>query len=154
MKITDSINFFLGGVVAALSYVFGDHWVLFAIFIFFNFADWITGWAKSRIFHKENSMKGLTGIIKKMGYWLMVFLAFALSYWFVEIGKLLGKDFSITTMIGWFVLASLTVNEFRSILENFVQMGYKVPHVLIKGLEVADKAFNADEEEEVMPDGK
>lgn len=144
MKVTDGINFILGGIVAAFSYVFGDHWILFAIFLFFNVGDWITGWMKSRLAKKENSVKGWTGIVKKLGYWLMVFLAFALGYWFIAMGQLIGKDFSITMFVGWFVLASLTVNEFRSILENFVEAGYQVPQVLVKGLEIADKIASED----------
>ena len=146
MKPTDSINFILGGIVAALSYIFGEHWTLFAIFLLFNFADWITGWMKSRLAGKENSVAGLKGVMKKLGYWLMIFLAFAAGYWFISMGQLLGIDLQITKLLGWFVLASLTVNEFRSILENFVQAGFNVPQVLIKGLEVADKAFNKEGE--------
>ena len=144
MKVTDSVNFILGGIVAALSYIFGEHWTLFAIFLLFNIVDWLTGWLKSKLANKENSMKGLTGVMKKLGYWLMIFLAFAAGYWFISMGQLLGIDLQITKLIGWFVLASLTVNEFRSILENFVEAGFNVPQVLINGLEVADKAFNKD----------
>lgn len=144
MKVTDGINFILGGVIAAMSYVFGDHWVLFAVFLLFNMGDWITGWMKSRLAGKENSKSGLLGIVKKLGYWLMVFLGFALGYWFTAMGELVNKDFSPCMIIGWFVLASLTVNEFRSILENFVEAGYNVPKILVKGLEVANQIANDD----------
>ena len=147
MKVTDSINFILGGLVAAMTYIFGDHWVLFAIFLLFNTADWITGWMKSRLAGKENSVKGFTGILKKLGYWLMIFMGFALGYWFIAMGTLIGKDFTPCLFIGWFVLASLTVNEFRSILENFVEAGYEVPQILVKGLEVAQKVANEDHPE-------
>ena len=147
MKVTDGINFILGGIIAAMTYIFGEHWTLFAIFLLFNVIDWITGWMKSRLAGKENSQKGFTGVMKKLGYWLMIFLAFAAGYWFISMGNLLGIDLQITKLLGWFVLASLTVNEFRSILENFVEAGFNVPQVLIKGLEVADKAFNKEGEE-------
>lgn len=147
MKVTDGINFLLGGIVAALTYIFGEHWTLFAIFLLFNVADWITGWMKSRLAGKENSVAGLTGVMKKLGYWLMIFLAFAAGYWFISMGELLGINLQITRLLGWFVLASLTVNEFRSILENFVEAGFNVPQVLIKGLEVADNAFNKGEKD-------
>ena len=40
------------------------------------------------------------------------------------------------------------INEIRSIVENLVKAGYDVPKVLIKGLEVADKVVNKDQEEE------
>lgn len=57
----------------------------------------------------------------------------------------IGVDLTLTTLLGWFVLASLTVNEARSIIENFVEAGYDVPKILIKGLEVADKKINQEE---------
>lgn len=148
-RVTDAINFILGGIIAALTYIFGENWALFAIFLFFNCADWMTGWLKSRINGKENSKKGLTGVAKKLGYWLMIFLAFAAGYWFIAIGQLLGIDLHVTRLLGWFVLASLTVNELRSILENFVEAGYDVPKILIKGLEIANKTFNEQKEGDV-----
>ena len=40
------------------------------------------------------------------------------------------------------------MNEIRSICENFVEAGYNVPTILIKGLEVADKVVNQDTEKE------
>lgn len=45
-------------------------------------------------------------------------------------------------MLGWFVLASLAINEIRSIIENIVECGYKVPQILIKGLDIANKVIN------------
>lgn len=147
MNWMDSYNAIVGSIVAVLSFVFGEHWILFAIFLLFNVADWITGWMKSRIAGKENSVKGWKGVLKKLGYWLMILVAFAASAVFIEIGNTLGMDLGITTLLGYFVLASLLVNELRSILENFVEAGYNVPNVLIKGLEVADKVVNQEENE-------
>ena len=51
-------------------------------------------------------------------------------------------------MIGWFVLGSLIINETRSILENLIEAGCKVPKALMKGLEVAETAFD-DEDEQI-----
>ena len=138
MNYMDTYNAIVGGIVAVLSFVFGEHWILFAIFLLFNVADWLTGWMKSRMAGKENSMKGWQGVLKKLGYWLMILVAFAASAVFIEIGNTLGMDLGVTTLLGYFVLASLLVNELRSILENFVEAGYNVPTVLVKGLEVAD----------------
>lgn len=50
-------------------------------------------------------------------------------------------------MLGWFVLASLAINEIRSIIENIVEFGYKVPQILIKGLDIANKAINKKEDD-------
>ena len=144
MKVIDTYNAIVGSIVAVLSYIFGEHWILFALFLAFNLADWITGWMKSRIAHKENSKAGGKGVLKKLGYWIMIAVAFGASAVFVEIGKTIGVDLGITTLLGWFVLASLLVNEIRSICENFVEAGYNVPQILIRGLEVADKAINKE----------
>lgn len=146
MPIIDTYNAIVGTAVAVLSYILGEHWILFVAFLLLNVADWLTGWMKSRINQKENSVKGWQGVLKKLGYWLMVMVAFGASAVFIEIGKAIGVDLGITTLLGWFVLASLLVNEIRSICENFVEAGYHVPVILIKGLEVADKIVNQDSE--------
>lgn len=145
MKVIDTYNAIVGGIVAVLSYIFGEHWILFALLLAFNVADWITGWMKSRIAGKENSQAGWKGVLKKLGYWLMIMVSFGASAVFVEVGKVLSIDLQITVLLGWFVLASLLVNEIRSICENFVEAGFDVPEILIKGLEVADQAINREE---------
>lgn len=78
----------------------------------------------------------------------MVAVAFGASAVFIEIGQTIGIDLGVTTLLGWFVLASLLINEIRSILENFVEAGFKVPKILVNGLEVADKIVNKDSEED------
>ena len=146
--IIDGYNAVAGAVVAVLSYVLGEHWILFVAFLALNFADWITGWMKSRLAGKENSVKGWQGVLKKLGYWLMVLVAFGAGAVFIEIGDSIGVDLGVTTLLGWFVLASLIINEVRSILENFVEAGFKVPAILVSGLKVADKIVNQESEEE------
>lgn len=141
-NVIDAYNAVVGAIVAILSYVLGEHWILFAGFLLLNVADWITGWMKSRMIGKENSVAGWKGALKKLGYWLMIAVAFGSGAVFIEIGKVIGVDLGVTTLLGWFVLASLLINEIRSIVENFVEAGFDVPVVLIKGLEVADKAVN------------
>lgn len=147
-KIIDTYNAIAGTIVAVLSYILGEHWWLFLAFALLNIADWLSGWMKSRIAGKENSAAGWKGVLKKLGYWLMVMVAFGASVIFIEIGEVIGIDLKITTLLGWFVLASLIINEIRSIIENFVEAGFNVPIILIKGLEVADKAINKEEKEE------
>lgn len=146
--IIDGYNAITGAVVAVLSYILGEHWLLFVAFLALNVADWLTGWMKSRMTGKENSVKGWRGVLKKLGYWIMIMVAFGAGAVFIEIGRSIGVDLGVTTLLGWFVLASLIINEIRSILENFVEAGYNVPGILISGLKVADKIVNAESEEE------
>ena len=142
---TDTYNFVVGMVVTIMTAVFGVYWYIFAAYMFFNIADWLTGWYKSRKNKKESSSVGLKGALKKLGYWIIIAVAFLMSTVFVHLGKdILGINLDFLMMIGWFTLACLMVNEVRSILENLVESGYNIPVVLINGLEIADKMINKE----------
>lgn len=136
-------------MVALLSAIFGVYWYIFAGYFILNVFDWLTGWYRSRKKRKESSSAGLKGILKKTGYWVVVAVAFLVSYVLVHLGSdVLHMDLDFLMMVGWFTLACLVVNEARSILENLVECGYDVPAVLVDGLKVADKMLNKDAEEE------
>lgn len=140
--LTNKINLILGGIAALLSYIFGEHWILFMFFLLLNFGDYLTRWLAARLTGTENSKAGWVGVLKKLGYWVMIALGFGMGAIFIEIGNTIGINLEVTTFIGWFVLATLIINEIRSILENLVEAGYNVPVILIKGLEVANKAID------------
>lgn len=140
--LTNKINLIVGAITALMSYLLGEHWILFMFFLLLNFGDYLTRWLAARLTGTENSKAGWIGILKKLGYWVMIALGFGMSIIFIEIGNTIGINLEITTLIGWFVLATLITNEIRSILENLVEAGYKVPVILIKGLEVANKAID------------
>lgn len=140
--IINEYNAIVGCIIAIATYVFGEHWYLFAAYLALNVADMATGWLKSKLKKKESSVKGLQGLLKKSGYWVMIILSFGCSAIFIEIGKVIGVDLHITTLLGWFVLASLLINEIRSVIENLVEAGYKVPKILTNGLEVAEKVLD------------
>lgn len=144
---TDEYNMIAGAIVAGGTFLLGPHWWIFALFLMFNVIDWITGWMKSRLAGVENSQAGLKGVIKKFGYWLMIVVSFAMSTTLIGIGDVIGIDLHVTSLLGWFVLASLTVNELRSILENFVEAGYDLPEALVKGLSVAQETLEDDDPE-------
>lgn len=147
-RIVDTYNLFVGAAVALLSAVFGGYWYVFLAYLVLNVFDWLTGWYKSRKLKEESSKVGLIGIVKKLGYWVIIAVAFIVSSVFVAMGRdLLHIDLSFLTMIGWFTLALLLVNEVRSILENLVECGYNVPAILIKGLAVTEKLINKDSED-------
>ena len=148
MKVIDTYNAMVGAAVAVLSYILGEHWFLFVLFLLLNAIDWGTGWMKSRINNVENSKAGLKGVLKKLGYWLMIMVAFGASAAFVEVGKIINLDLGVTTLLGWFVLASLLDNEARSICENLVEMGVNVPTILVKGLQAANRVVNQEDDNE------
>lgn len=154
MKVIDTYNAIAGAAVAVLARIFGEHWILFAAFLLLNVADWVTGWMKSRVAHKENSVSGWKGVLKKLGYWLMILVAFVSSAVFIEVGSILKINLHVTTLLGWFVLASLLVNEIRSICENFIEAGFNVPMILRNGLEVAAQEVNKEKTNTMTEDEK
>lgn len=144
----DCYNSITGILVTLLSAAFGTYWYIFAAFILFNIFDWLTGWYKSRKMKTESSVVGLKGIIKKLGYWVIIAMAFLIADIFVLMGRdILNMNLDFLMLIGWFTLACLMVNEARSILENLVECGYEVPSVLIQGLAVTEKLLNQESEE-------
>lgn len=143
MKVIDNYNMTVGAVVAVLSSIFGVFWYLFSLFLLFNLLDWGTGWHKASKKKEESSKVGLAGLLKKLGYWVILIVAFSIPMAFESLGAQIGVDLSFLQLIGWFTLASLMVNEVRSILENLVEVGYNVPNVLVKGLAVTDKLINS-----------
>lgn len=142
-RILTKINLFWAAAVTVLSAIFGAFWWVFVVFAGLNVLDYITGVAKARYYHKENSMAGVKGIIKKLSYWVIIGIAFFISYAFTQLGAYIGVDFGLSVFIGWFVFISFIINEIRSILENFVEMDCTwIPVWFIKGLEVANDKIN------------
>ena len=147
MKFLDLYNGGIGAMVTLLIAVFGDYWYIFAAFIIFNIFDWMTGWYKSRRLKTESSVVGLQGILKKLGYLVIIAVAFLVANVFVHMGDdVLHMDLGFLMMVGWFTVACLMVNEVRSILENLVECGCDVPMVLIRGLAVTEKLIVNNEE--------
>ena len=140
----DTYNAVVGCIVTVLSAILGVYWYLFAGYLVLNILDWLTGWYKARRKKQESSYRGLQGIAKKTGYWVIILVAFLIPALFIHFCQdLLGIHLGFLVMLGWFTLATLLVNEFRSILENLVECGYEVPDFLIRGLAVTEKLIHA-----------
>ena len=99
-----------------------------------NILDYITGTIKSKITKKESSSKGLIGIIKKICYWILIVISFLISYLLIQLGNKININLEFIMLFGWFTLTCLIINESRSIIENLVEIGIKVPNFLINGL--------------------
>lgn len=136
--IIDSYNATVAAAVLVLSTLFGQFWYMFAAFLVFNILDYGTGLYKAKKLKQESSSVGLNGVIKKLLYWVLIMVAFICSSVLTAIGHdLLSLDLSFMHYMGWFVLASLMINEARSIVENIVEAGVQVPEFLTRGLKVA-----------------
>lgn len=142
MKEFDKVNVIYGLVATVGAAIFGQYWFLFAGFLFLNLVDYLTGLVKAKKLKKESSAVGAWGIFKKVGYWLVIGLAFFIAHSFVYMGEIIGVNLSFVVLFGWLTLASYLVNEIRSILENLVEMGVKVPGFLISGLDITKKLLD------------
>lgn len=151
--VVDKINFIGGVVIATLSWIFGEHWILFAGFLLLNTADWITGCYRAWVLHESSSEVGAKGAAKKVMYWLIIALAFGIAVLLVEAGRTIGVDLHFVEYFGWLTLAVYITNEFRSILENLVEAGVEVPSFLIKGLEVTKKLIDKKSEATIPTEG-
>ena len=139
MRLLRGNNIIIGTVLTYIITIFEQYGLIMFTFLIFNVLDWMTGTMKARLLGKESSIDGLKGVCKKLGYWVLILVAFLVGENFILIGNNLGIDLSIADYIGWTTLAMLVVNEARSIIENLVQMDVYVPEVLVKGLEVAQE---------------
>lgn len=150
LKVYNEMSAIVSTIVTLLTSTFGTQWMLFAGYFLLNIVDYITGVAKAKKLKKESSQIGISGVMKKVCYWILIAITFILSYMIAEILKNVNLEISLNFVMffGWFTLACLAINEVRSILENFVEMGIGVPKILIKGLEIAqDKLGDVIEKE-------
>lgn len=130
-------------MVSILIKVFGNYWFLFISYMLFNILDWITGSLKAVKLKELSSYLGIKGLIKKLGYWVVIGIAFSFSSMFVIIGeKILNINLSIMYSLGWFTFVLLMVNEATSILENLVALHVKVPNILLKSLKATDNMLD------------
>lgn len=107
------VNYFLGGFDSSIKAL------LIVILI-----DYITGICKAIINKNVSSIIGLKGIIKKVGYLLIVGLAGILD-------KIMGNTMAIRNLVIYFFVA----NEGISIVENWGGMGLPLPKKLIAVLQ-------------------
>lgn len=137
-KVTNSISI----ICTTFTSILGVEWTLFVGFLILNIFDYITGTIKSKIKKEENSSKGLIGIVKKICYWILIGISFLIAYLLVQLGNKLNINIEFIMLLGWFTLACLIINEARSIIENFIEIGIKVPMFLKKGLETYENIIN------------
>ena len=147
MKFFNIVNSIFSAIIVGISELFSGQRVLFLGYLILNVVDFITGTIKARMNKLESSSKGLIGIIKKIGYWILILITFLASYMLANIGDMINIDIDFVILFGWFTLGCLIINEFRSILENLSELGIKLPDFLIKGLETIQHIIEKETEE-------
>lgn len=118
------INFITGTLATALVYFLGGWDIALQTLLIVIVLDYITGICKAIYNKKINSSVGLKGIMKKIGYLIIVAVA-------VILDNITGNTGAIRTLVIYFFVA----NEGISILENWGGMGLPLPQKLTDTLE-------------------
>lgn len=118
------ISFITGTLATALVYFLGGWDIALQILLTVIVLDYITGVCKAIYNKKMNSKVGAKGIIKKLGYLIVVAVS-------VELDRITGNTGAIRTLVIYFFVA----NEGISILENWGGMDLPLPQKLTDTLE-------------------
>lgn len=121
--------------VAAFSVIFGWLGILAVpvlILAGLNFTDYITGiLASKRRNELVTSDKGLWGIVKKVGMWILVGLGWAMDVLINYAGQYVGLSIKLPFVVATIVAVWLICNEIISILENLLDIGVAMPPFLM-----------------------
>ena len=118
------ISFITGTLATTLVFFLGGWDIALQILIVVVLLDYLTGICQAIYNKKLNSTVGAKGIIKKIGYFIIVAVA-------VILDKITGDTGAIRTLVIYFFVA----NEGISILENWGGMDLPLPQKLIDTLE-------------------
>lgn len=121
--------------VAAVSVAFS--WLgILAVPVFvlagLNITDYISGiLASKRRNEKVTSDKGLWGIAKKIGMWVLVFIGWVMDVLINYAGQYVGLTIKLPFVVATIVAVWLICNEIISILENLLDIGVAMPPFLM-----------------------
>ena len=118
------INLVLGTCLTTVVYVLGGFDIALKTLLIFIVLDYLTGICKAVYFKKINSSIGAKGIVKKVGYLIVVAIG-------VHLDKIVGDTGAIRSIVIYFFVA----NEGISILENWGSMGLPLPKKIFDVLE-------------------
>lgn len=118
------VNFITGTMLTTIVYFLGGWDLALEILLLMIVLDYITGVFKAIFNKKLNSEVGIKGIIKKVGYLIIVAVS-------VMLDRIVADTGAIRNVVIFFFVA----NEGISIVENWVAMGLPMPQIVIDTLE-------------------
>jgi len=129
------INFITGTLATTLVYFLGGWDIALQTLLIVIGLDYLTGVCKAIYNKKLNSTISFKGIVKKIGYLIIVAVA-------VELDMITGNTGAIRTLVIYFFVA----NEGISILENWGSMGLPLPQKIFDVLEQLKEENNPKSE--------
>jgi toxin secretion/phage lysis holin len=118
------INFITSTLLTTVVYFLGGFDIALKCLLIFILFDYLTGLCKAIHNKKVNSSIGAKGIIKKVGYLIVVAMS-------VLLDQVVGNTGAIRSLVIYFFVA----NEGISILENWGSMGLPLPKKIFDVLE-------------------
>jgi toxin secretion/phage lysis holin len=135
-KMKNIINFITSTLLTTVVYFLGGLDIALKTLLIFILLDYITGLCKAIVNKKVNSIIGVKGIIKKIGYLIVVALS-------VQLDNITGSTGALRTLVIYFFVA----NEGISVLENWGSIGLPLPKKIMETLEQLKKENGGNENE-------
>ena len=129
-------NFITSTLLTTVVYFLGGLDIALKTLLIFMLLDYITGICKAIVNKKINSIIGIKGIIKKIGYLVVVALS-------VQLDNITGGTGALRTLVIYFFVA----NEGISVLENWGSIGLPLPQKIMETLEQLKKENGGNENE-------
>lgn len=130
------INFVTSTLLTTVVYFLGGLDIALKTLLVFMLLDYITGICKAIVNKKVNSIIGIKGIIKKIGYLIVVALS-------VQLDNITGGTGALRTLVIYFFVA----NEGISVLENWGTIGLPLPKKIMETLEQLKKENGGEKNE-------
>jgi len=122
------ISLVIGALFTGIMYLLGGLDMALQILLMMMALDYVTGILKAIFNKKLNSEIGAKGIVKKVGYLVIIAVATMLD-------RIIGDTGAIRNVVIFFYIA----NEGISLIENWVLMGLPMPQIVADTLEQIKK---------------
>ena len=123
----------IASIMGVLNSIFGILAIPIVLLVACNVIDYVTGILASKFRGQEiSSYKGIKGITKKIGMWLLIIVGAIIDELIAYSVAQLGLTCPFTFMIACVVAVWIICNELISILENLKDMEVPLPDFLMK----------------------
>lgn len=116
----------LAGLAVYFKALFLPLIVLFGLMIL----DYVTGMTNAWMTGELSSRKGIVGLVKKVGYFVVVCVGMTVDWIITTTLTQLGITYAATFAFGLLVIVWLIINELISIMENASKIGIPMPKFL------------------------
>ena len=126
------LQIFISTALAGLLYYLGIVAVPVIILLIAMVIDYITGMSSAWYNSELSSKKGIKGIVKKVGYLALVFVAMIVDWLIFQGLQQINVNINYSVFFAVLVAVWLIINELISTLENLSRMGVPIPNFLKK----------------------